>query len=547
MDLKTIESINTDVLVIGGGLAGLRAAIEARKYGLEVALASESPAGFRNNSAISKATFAASGIWKQQGDSPELHLHDTVASGCLINDRTMVEAITQGAAQQVYDLMNFGVSFRKRGEELLALHLPGHSCPRHVSGETLRGIDLTRPMRRYAESAGVQIIEGVLITKLLSADGVVVGALGITRGNMLVINAKSTILATGGAGQLYLRTNNALGLTGDGYAIAYQAGASLRDMEFVQFYPTAWGKHGTKIYLYEWFLPRGATIRDSLGADILKRRGMDEFASVTRDLLTRIIMEEIVAGRGIEGTVLFDFTTMPQEEVKRLHRARMLSKEAYPENVQVAPTAHFFMGGVVVNVHGETGVDGLYAAGEVCGGSHGANRLGGNAISETLVFGMIAGHRAASRALKMDQELASRSGVTAEVERLASLASGGGKDSLNKVQQSLKQTMWDKVGVIRNGRGLQDALQEILALQNELRSAFVADYRGLCDAVKLANMLTVAEMVCRAALMRTETRGAHYRTDYPEKDDQRWLKTIQVSCKGRGMTLRVLPVKLGLQ
>ncbi len=543
MKFKTAQTVNADVLVIGGGAAGIRAAIEARKNGLNVVLISESPVGFRNNSAISAAGFAASSIGKGLGDSPEVHFSDTITAGRFINDRRLVETMTRGATQQVYDLMKFPVNFAQADGELLASQLPGHTKSRGVSAEAHKGINLTRPMRQYAASTGIQFMEGILVTRLLPAEDMVVGALGIDdKGRVFVFNAKSTILATGGAGHLYLRTNNATGIAGDGYALAYEAGAELRDMEFVQFFPTARGKLGSKTYLYEVFLPGGAVIRNSLGEDIVKRHGMNTFASVTRDRLSRAIMQEIVDGRGIEGNVTLDLTAIPGEKAERLHRRGLMRKADYLGKLRVAPTTHFFMGGVKINEDAETGINGLYAAGEVCGGMHGANRLAGNAIAETLVFGTIAGDRAAARASRMDQIPAPQSEVAAEVEKLIELASGKGRGNLEQLRQSLKQTMWDKVGIIRDGGDLEDARREILALREQLRTVPPANYRQLSQTVKLANMLTVAEMVCRAALTRTESRGAHYRTDYPEEDNEQWLKTIEISRQGGQMTLRAIPV-----
>jgi len=539
MELKTPQTVNTDVLVIGGGAAGLRAAIEAKKHVLNVVLLSESPVGFRNNTAISGGVFAASGIWKGTGDSPEVYFRDTVTGGRLINDQRLVDVMTRGATQQVYDLMQFGVNFEKQDGDLKVQHSPGHTYPRQVGVKA--GISLTRPMREYAASMGVQFEEGILVTKLLKVGDMVAGVLGIDdKGQVLVLKAKSTILATGGAGELYLRSDNALGTTGDGYALAYEIGASLRDMDFVQFYPTALGEYARKTCDYGILVSQGAIIRNSLGKDILEKYGMKELKLMTRDILSRAIMIEIAENRGIEGNLALDFSGIPEEESKTVRQ--FTHSRYYPEKVLVASTAHFFMGGVEINENCETEFDGLYAAGEVCGGTHGANRIEGNALTETLVFGTIAGDRAAARATKMKQIPAPDSQVAAEVERLRDLVSHQGRENLNELQQSLKRTMWHKVGVIRNGKGLADAQREILALREQLRAVSPADCRQLSQVIKLGNMLTVSEMVCKAALARTESRGAHYRTDYPEQNDAQWLKTIEVCCHNGEMTLRAVPV-----
>jgi len=539
MEMGTTQRINTDVLVIGGGAAGLRSAIAARKHGLDVLITSESPVGFKNNSAISKATFAVTGIWKESADSPEVHFKDTITGGRFINDRKLVEAMTQAVRQQVHSLIEFGVNFRQHNGELLVRRSPGHTYPRHVTAEAYRGVNITRPMRQYAASIGIRFLEGVLVTKLLKAGDTVIGVLGINdKGQVFIVDAKSTILATGGAGRIYLRTNNAIGITGDGYALAYEAGAILRDIEFVQFYPTASGKQGSKLCLYERIIPMGGTIRNSLGEDILKRHRM-EISSLTRDKLARIIMEEIVEGRGVEGKVVFDFTALPEEKAKELYHSGLINKEG---KLLVAPTVHFLMGGVKINEKSETGIDRLYAAGEVCGGIHGANRLGGNALTEAFAFGTIAGNQASTSAVKRGQIPIPHGEVAKELARLKELASGTEQENLAQLQQSLKQTMWDKAGVIRDRQKLEEAQKEILALRGQLTVVSLTDHRELPQVVKLANMLTVSEMICRAALMRTESRGAHCRTDYPQEDNEQWLKTIEVSCHNEEMVLEAAPV-----
>jgi fumarate reductase (CoM/CoB) subunit A len=539
------SSINTDVLVIGGGAAGLRAAIQVRKHGLRVLLVSESRVGFRNNTAISGAVFAAAGTGRE-ADSPEVHFNDMITGGRFINDQRMVEVITQGAMQQVRDLIGFGVNFRRCDEELYVRHMFGHRYPRHVCGDTFMGTSITRPMREYALKMGVQFLEGILITKLMMTGGRAAGAFGMNaKGEGVAFKAKSTILATGGAGQLYLRTNNASRITGDGYALAYDIGATLRDMEFVQFYPAAWGKNGTMLCSYERFLDRGGIIRNVLGEDILRKHGIRASASLTRDVVSKIIMLEILDGRGDEDYVFFDLSTLSQEEIRTLCRYGSMKRKDYSEKLGVAPTVHFFMGGVKVTENGETGIDGLFAAGEVCGGAHGANRLAGNAITEMLVFGTIAGDQAASSALRNSWVSISQKEAAVEFERIKGMAIGSSKDNLDELEQCLKQTMWHKAGIIRNMKDLRDAQREISLLRERLEGVPLRDTRQWRKGIKLSSMLKVAEMVCGAALRRTESRGAHYRSDYPEENNAYWLTTIEVSNQHGEMTFMTTPVNVG--
>jgi len=541
MKLETAQTIKTDVLVIGGGGAGLRAAIEAKKHGCDVLLVSESPVGFRNNTALSKATFIA-GI-KKPGDSPELYIEDTLAGGRFLNDLKMVETVIRRAEPQVSDLIEFGVNFKKKGGELLIGQETGHRYPRLIFAGARRGIDLTMPLKDYAAKADIKFLEGVLVSRLLQNEGVVAGALAVNnKGQVLIFNAKSTILATGGLGELYQRHDNALGLTGDGYALAYELGLTLRDMEFVQFYPTTWGNHGSKLCPYEMYILEGATMWNSLGEDILKRRGIDNPVSVTRYRLMRIIMEEVAEGRGIEGGITFDFTTIPEKRKQELYRDGLLRKGEYPDKFQVAPAVHYFLGGLKINEEAETGISGLYAAGEVCGGMNGANRIGGNALVEMFVFGTIAGESAAARASKVKLTAVPQKEIKSGMESLTKFASGSGHGDIEELKQSLKRTMWEKVGVIRDEKNLEEAQKEIAAIREQLKSVSISDLEQLPHVVKLANMLTVSEMISRAASMRKESRGAHYRSDYPEEDNKQWLKIIQICRQKDNITLNFAPV-----
>jgi len=543
MDFKDPQRIETDVLVIGGGSAGMRAAIEAKRHGLDVVLVSESKVGFKNNSAISKAIFAATGIWKGSGDSPERHVKDTVDSGRLINDKNLVGTMAKGAQQQVYDLGEFGAKYQEQDGEPLIAPVPGHKYPRHILFESRRGTCFTVPMRKYASSVGVRFKEGVLVTKLLRHGNRIVGALGIDKeGQCLVFHAKATILASGGAGGIYLRTNNAIGISGDGYALAYEAGAVLGGMEFVQFYPTSECSIGRKMVMYEPLVRRGLTLRNALGEEVLKKYGMSEQTKITRDVLARAIMIEINEGRGIDGCLLMGTEEKPKaSENSSIERSKS-SKES-PKEQKVAPTTHFFMGGVKINEKSETGIEGLYAAGEVCCGVHGANRLAGNAITETFVFGTIAGNQAASEAKRENRINVPESEISSEIKRLRELASFQGEGSLEELEVKLRRTMWEKVGILRDREGLETALEEILTLREQTRTIPASGAKELIRAVKMANMLTVSEMVCRAALERAETRGAHYRADFPEENNEHWLKSIEIVKQNGEMCLKPVPVE----
>lgn len=542
MDFKDPQRIGADVLVIGGGAAGMRAAIEAKEHGLDVILVSLSKVGFKNNSAISKAIFAASGILKESGDSPDVHGEDTVEAGRFINNRRLVDTMTQGVRQQFYDLQEFGAKYLEKNGKPFIDDVPGHSYRRQILFESRRGICFTVPMRKSALNRGVRFKEGVLITKLLKNGKRIVGAFGMDKaGQCLIFQTKATILATGGAGGIYLRTNNANGISGDGYALAYEAGAVLRDMEFVQFYPTSEGQTGRRLVLYEPLVRRGLTLRNALGEEILEKYGMRKNTKITRDVMARAVMMEILGGRGIDGYLLLGAEVKPRAAGNSSTERRFNKKR--PEERKVAPTTHFFMGGVKINEKSATGVEGLYAAGEVCGGLHGANRLAGNAIAETFVFGTIAGKQAASEAEREDIPNIPEVEVSKELKRLYELSALGGYDSFEELEIRLRRTMWEKVGIIRDQQGLETALDEIRAIRDQTQTIPVSGAEGLIRAIKMSNMLTVSEMVCLSALERTETRGAHYRTDFPEEDNAHWVKSIEIIKQNGEIGLRVVPIE----
>ncbi|MFC1976851.1 FAD-binding protein [Chloroflexota bacterium] len=537
MELKSHRILETDVLVLGSGGAGLRAAIEVKKHGIRALLVSKSRIGLGNNTAISGGGIAAGAGWREPDDTPEAHFKDTMIAGRYVNDRRLVKVMTQESEQQILDLARFGVNFRKRGEAFHAAHMGGHTYPRNVFGDNTIGTDITLPLLDYATSVGVELKEGVLITKLLTAGNAVVGAVGIDEsGRVYVFNAKSTILATGGAGHIYLRTSNAAGSTGDGFVLAYDVGVPLVDMEFVQF--TVSGPNP------EVFCAReGAVVRNSLGENILEKYDISSSVKMTRDALSRAIMKEILEGRSPDGmTLTLDTTSISDERFEVLRALLPKNTPKDKRDFSIGVHSHFFMGGVKINENTETNVDRLYAAGEVCAGVNAANRLGGNALAEIFVFGKIAGERAAQRALGRETYSVDPGEPSAEVERLRRLGSDGNED-VEKLQRLLKTTMWNKAAIIRNEEGLKETLDEITSLRERLLKASVVSYRELANYIRLGNMLVVSEMVVRAALLRTESRGAHYRSDYPEESTTEWLKNIVISKKNGEMSLSTVPIE----
>lgn len=543
--MRNFDIVSCDVLIIGGGGAGLRAAIQAREKGVAVTVASKSRVGYGNNTYISKATFAVATGSRDPRDNPDVHLRDSMISGRFINDRQLLNLVTDEAVGQIEFLQRCGVRFYERGSRIGVVPAPGHSYPRHVRTSDRSGRDLTLPLRAYAERIGVRFMERVFITRLISSGGRITGAAGIAQdGTFFPIAARSIVLATGGFAQSYLHNNNAAGMTGDGQALAFELDVPLKDMEFVQFYPTATGALGSRLFLYEAFVfQAGAVLRNALGDDIIAKYGLNDTMAMTRDRLTRAVMQEILEGRGVRGGLIVDLGSIPEEEFAALDHLLPAARTAHDEELIVSPTAHFCMGGVSIDDHAETIVPGLFAAGEVCAGVHGANRLGGNALAEAFAMGGVAGERAAQRARETDQPDLPQKELSAEKERLESFFSERGKD-LGELRHELKDVMWQKVGIIRGKDGLKEALEEIKGIGTSLKEVRIRDYRGLMRYLELEHMVLLSEMVCRSALLRTESRGAHYRSDYPDEDNDRWLKNIWIRKLGAAMKLEAVPVPM---
>jgi succinate dehydrogenase/fumarate reductase flavoprotein subunit len=545
MKLGNLQVVSCDVLVIGGGGAGLRAAIEARQTGADVVLVSKARAGYANNTLISKATFAIPSGWSDPRDNPEVFLKDAVIGGRFINDQQLVAALARKAGPQMTFLAKCGVKFLESEGHILAIHAAGHSYPRHLRARGREGRGLILPLKTYARENGVRIADSVFITRLLTSKADrIAAATGITRGGeFFAFVSKCFVLATGGFAQIFLHTNNAPGICGDGLALAFEVGAPLKDMEFVQFYPTAVGKLGNRIVLYEDLLLRDrAVLKNADGDNLVIKHGLDDVMKMTRDRLARVIMQEVLEGRGVEDGVIMDLSRASEPH---LLEYRSLFKDPPKKQFIVSPTAHFCCGGVVINADGETLIDGLFAAGETCAGVHGANRLAGNALSEVFAMGGIAGKMAARKAQALQRPQLPEKRIAAEKNRLESYGCGG-QANFRLLRRSLKETMWYQAGVTRHAQALTQALGNIEELRSAIPALRLTNFRELIRALELHNMLLSAEMVCRAALLRSESRGVHYRSDYPAENDQDWLKNIVISRQKNEITLQPVPVSMDI-
>jgi fumarate reductase (CoM/CoB) subunit A len=543
MRFRGVKRERCDVLVIGGGGAGLRAAVAARQAGADTILVSKARVGYGNNTFISKATIAATGFGLPD-DGPHVHEKDTFEGGRFLNDSDMVRVMARQIPEEIRFLQACGAVFEKKGEGLRVIHTPGHTHPRHVFAPSRVGADLILPLRAHAMKVGVRFGERVFVSRLLTSEKGIRGCCGFDEeGYFRVYETACVVLATGGFAQIYLHNNNAPGLTGDGHVLALESGVGLRDMELVQFYPTALGKLGSRLLLYEGLVFQGgAILRNAHGEDILLKYGLKDPKAATRDRVSQVITQEILEGRGVDGGVVMDLGELAERMPASLRLLLPASWTPSQRKLAVSPTTHFCMGGVIAGSDTATSLPGLFVAGEVCGGVHGANRLGGNALAEVFVMGAVAGRSAAARAKPIDVAPLSDSETDTEKARLEGLGVTGPMRA-GECAGRLKQVMWQHGSIVRNREGLEKALSAIERLGSEEAGITVKNSRDLRAILELRNMRRVSEMVCRAALMRTESRGAHFRTDYPEEDDRNWLRSIVIT-QGNG-GIRLAQTKVG--
>lgn len=521
--------LQTDVLIIGGGAAGIRASIEARRSGLEVILASKAPIGY------SSSTFYAGGGFRAAiGDySKGKHFDDSLTGGKLLNDRELLRRMVFQGHSELVELKKFGVEVKFE---------PAHFA--YVSdGPLTAGKGLVVPMADFAKKSGVIFIEGVMAIDTM-VDECACGAVffDVRRGKVVPVLSKAVVLATGGYSQLFARTDNPTRVSGDGCAMALRTGATLVDLEFTQFFPMGLAEKGKPAWLFPVLMGK---LVNSLDEDILVKYGFDKplskVAIEDRDMLSRAMWTEISEGRGVNDALIINLGIISDRPLDRYLSSIIRCLNIKSSRVKVAPTAHFTMGGIKINVGCETGVPGLFACGEVSGGVHGANRLGGNALTETLVFGSVAGRRATDWAQTTKQGTQDDS-VVAMAERLVSSFKNG-KFSVEELRLKLKREMWVNCGVVRHKEKLTDLLgfiEENRSMVEEIQAANNYDAR---KAFELRNMFGLAEAVVLSALTREESRGAHYRLDFPEQRDDSWLKRITVSKTNNELIVDFLTVE----
>jgi len=555
---EKFETHEHDVLIIGAGGAGLRAAIEALGQGASVGVVCKSLLG-KAHTVMAEGGIAAAMANVDTADDWRTHFRDTMRGGKFLNNWRMAQIHAQEAPERVRELEQWGALFdRTSSGDILQRAFGGHTFKRlcHVGDRT--GLEMIRTLQDRGVHLGIDVFMECAITKLLKDGERVSGALGYWRetGRFVVFKAKSIVVATGGIGKAWRITSNSWEYTGDGMALAYDAGAELIDMEFVQFHPTGmvWPPGVQGILVTEAVRGEGGILRNKDGERFMERYDPEKMELSTRDVVARAIYTEAREGRGTEhGGAYLDISHKPPEYVKRklpsmYHQFRELADVDITQGpMEVGPTCHYMMGGIRVDAEiAQTTVPGLFAAGEAAAGLHGANRLGGNSLSDLLVFGRRAGLAAAEHA-KHRGPLAvdARQVLEATREVLAPFERSDG-DSSYQIHRDLEETMQNYVGIFRNEDDLQKGLGELQRLNDRAARVKVEGSRlfnpGWHLARDLKSMLTVSEAVALSARARKESRGAHSRIDHPNYDES-WAKKHNVVVReGDQMTLKQLPV-----
>jgi len=580
-----------DVVVVGAGGAGLRAAIEAHESGARTAVVCKSLLG-KAHTVMAEGGIAASMGNVYPEDNWKVHFRDTMRGGKMLNHWRMAQLHAQEAPDRVLELEDWGALFDRTPAGLISQRdFGGHRFARlaHVGDRT--GLELIRTLQQRVVQLGIDVFMECTVTKLLTDDNGITGAFGYRRvsGDFVSWQAPSVVLATGGIGKSYVVTSNSWEYTGDGHSLAMQAGATLVNMEFVQFHPTGmvWPISVKGILITESVRGEGGVLKNSEGRRFMfdyipeffkaetadteeeadrwyddKKNNRRPPELLPRDEVARAINSEIKAGRGSpHGGIFLDIASRRTPEFirKRLpsmyHQFKELADvDITQEPMEIGPTCHYVMGGVEVDADTqESAVTGLYAVGECSGGMHGSNRLGGNSLGDLLVFGKRAGEAASAYAAGLG---AARPAVAdgdlkaAQESALAPFEVEGGENPYT-IQHDLQQSMNDLVGIIRNAHELQQSLDEIEAFKVRARTMVVEGHRqynpGWHLAIDLRNMLVVSEAIAKAALAREESRGGHTRDDFPKTDNEVWgtknlVVTLNASGDGVELTEKPLPV-----
>ncbi|MBI2638025.1 FAD-binding protein [Candidatus Peregrinibacteria bacterium] len=544
-----MEIIESDILIVGGGGAGLRAAIAAAEKNPKLKIAIVSKVYPVRSHTVS-AEGGIAGVLPNEtsandGDSLEQHAFDTIRGSDFLADQDAVEFFVKEAPREIIQMEHWGCPWSREENGKVAVRaFGGMSVKRTVFAADKTGFYMLHTLfERTLKYANIRRFDEWFVLKLLRDDARVTGliAMDLRRGIIAAFKAKAVLLATGGAGKIYSFTTNANIKTGDGMALAYEIGVPLKDMEFVQFHPT--GLPRTGILITEGARGEGGYLLNKNGERFMKNYLPTKMELGPRDIISRAIMSEIKAGRGFEGPhgayVHLDIRHLGEKLIdEKLPLVREVAKDfegvdPVHEPIPVRPVAHYFMGGVATNLRAETSLSGLFAAGETaCVTINGANRLGSNSLAECLVFGRVAGEMVAEYAENNSVAInLSKDEIAQEEARIKKFLSHEGSERVAVLRESMQKTMEEHAGIEREKSSIQAGLEKIIELRKRAENIGLVDHSPIFNtefvsALELKNMLLVAEAVLRSALNREESRGSHMRSDFPNRDDERFLKHL---------------------
>ncbi|MEE8444150.1 MAG: FAD-dependent oxidoreductase [Alphaproteobacteria bacterium] len=559
------QTIETDVLVIGGGGGGLRAAVEAHDAGARVLVLSKGIVGKSGLTQTAVTGFQVAFGYADARDNPSVHFDDTMRGGYGLADPELVKIFTGEAIEAVEDIEAFGARFdREPDGKLVQRKLDSsQTYPRSIKKGDSLGTPIMQALRRAMNKREIPRMQEIFVTRLLTDGTRATGALAVDfrTGHLLEIRAGAVVMATGGAGEMFPVNSNTPDATGDGYVLAHDAGAELIDIEFIlmlghaMLYPAA--VRGV-LFTFQYLLPKGARpLFNADGEPFLARYDPEGGDNPARHIYARAIFGEVQAGRGSpHGGAYFDPGSVSMDDLMDALPSQTKYLKSFgidlSQPIEVGVAAHYVCGGIRIDAHAQSTLPGLFAVGECSGGAHGAARVGGNSLTEILVFGKRAGRFAAQVASAAPRAGANRGEIEVECRRVLALLNGGrGGERPGAIKERLQRVMNDRVGVVRNRAGLDAAIAEFermgtddlptMALANHDR---VANYDWI-EALEVSSMVRFASMMAGAARLRQESRGAHYRDDFPERDDVNWLKNILVRRDGDELVFDTRPALAG--